>query len=71
MCSVSLESVGQIGWVGTGMVYCFFMCVLLINGNCVAAEELDQAGQKLEAKVYQTLQLQVACHLLNLVAYPE
>lgn len=26
---------------------------------CVAAEELEQAGNKLEAKVYQTLQLQV------------
>lgn len=25
----------------------------------VVAEELEQAGQKLEAKVYQTLQLQV------------
>jgi hypothetical protein len=26
---------------------------------CVVAEELEKAGQKLEAKVYKTLQLQV------------
>lgn len=31
----------------------------LMTLSFIVAEELEQAGQKLEAKVYQTLQLQV------------
>lgn len=38
----------------TGMVILFLTTLSL-----VVAEQLEQAGQKLEAKVYQTLQLQV------------
>lgn len=39
----------------TGMILLFSDHLFFL----VLAEELEQAGQKLEAKVYQTLQLQV------------
>lgn len=51
---------------GSGDSIFFCMCINWCLCSCVLAEELEQAGQKLEAKVYQTLQLQVAWHWLIL-----
>lgn len=43
----------------------FTICVYQLMTFYVVAEELDQVGQKLEARVYKTLQMQVATHTFS------